>query len=273
MTFQGQTDFDEVDRQIAEDARLRYAPPYVDYAPDPEGFYFHWRKLQYAFAFSDPAQFPPISEVLDSKDCEAVKRFVRVCRELATYSLLNHGGGITVTATPDGETVEVDAPAKEALRGFVVLFRQIHSDGNEPASFKVVRSVLSKASAKADDKYVQDRLRVIKQWHGARSQLLQHSLSDIVTVKIQEARVGTPVPPIQREHSPAQLIDLFNYGEYIHWGDNRVKHAALFQDEVGGSLTEFGFQEILIEMSHFYFGYAKLLEAAFGGDINSRMLS
>lgn len=261
-----QADFDEVDRQIAEVARLPFAPPYVEYAPQPQGFYFHWGKLQYAFALPDPAKFSPIPGVLDSKDREAVTRFVNVCRELATYSLLNHGGGITVTATPEGETVEVDGPSKEALRGFAVLFRQIHSDGNEPASFKVVRSVLSKGSAKADDEHVEDRLSVIKQWHGARSQLLQHSLSDIVTSKIQEARVGQAVPAIQREHSPAQLLDLFNYGEYIHWGDHRAKHAALFQDEVGGALTEFGFQEVLIEMSHFYFGYAKLLETAFGGD-------
>lgn len=267
MTTTRQADFDEVDRQIAEEARLRFAPPYLEYASEPDGFYFHWRKLQYAFALSDPAKFPAIPGALDSQDRDAVKRYVKACKELATYSLLNHGGGITVTATPEGETLAVDSPSKEALRGFAVLFRQIHSDGNEPASFKVVRSVLSKTSAKADDEHVKARLGLIKRWHGARSQLLQHSLSDIVASKIQEAHLAQAVPAIQREHSPAQLLDLFNYGEYIHWGDQRAKHAALFQDEVGGALTEFGFQQILIELAHFYFGYAKLLETAFGGDL------
>lgn len=267
MTTPQQLDqFDEQDRQIAEEARLPYAPPYVEYACEPRGFHFHWAKLQYAFGLPDPEQFPPLPRALNSKDQDAVRRYVRVCKELATYSLLNHGGGVTVSWTPEeGETVVVDGPSKEALRGFAVLFRQIHSDQNEPATFKVVQSILSAASASSEDDLRDDRMRFIKEWGGARTQLLRRSLSDICHSKINEAH-GAPreLIDIQREYTPLGLISLFNYGEYIHWGDRRNDHAALFEDEVGGSLTEFDFQEILVDFSHFYLGYAKVLEAALG---------
>ena len=258
--------FDEQVRKIAENAALPFTPPLVEYASNPQGFYFHWSKLYYACGMSDPGHFPPLSGSLSSQDQDAVRRYVKVCRELATYSLLNHGGGVTVSWTPEaGEAVSVDQPAKEALRGFAVLFRQIHSDQNEPASFKVVRSILTAASASTVDGFQENRMGIVKEWSRARAQLLQHSLSDLCNSKMAADRIAPPVlAEIQREYTPVQLISLFNYGEYIHWGDRRNDHAALFQDAVGGALSEFSFQEILVGFSHFYFGYAKLLETAFG---------
>lgn len=261
-----QDQFIEMQQQAAEESRLPFVPPYSEIAPNPEGFYFHWRKLQYAFSLPNPAHFPALREPLSPRDSEAVQRYIHSCRELATYSLLNHGGGVTFNWTPDETSVVVDSPPKEALRGFAVLFRQIHSDQTEPASYKVVRSILSKASASSQDGARDERLGIIKKWSRSRAQLLQTSLSDIVQSKLHEA-MGAPSEAfgIKRRHTPLELISMFNYGEYIHWGDRKDEHSELFQDEFRGNLAEFNFQEVLIGLSHFYFGYAKVLESAFNG--------
>jgi hypothetical protein len=265
-TSQRPDEFNEQDMRIADNARLRFAPPYIELASVPQGFNFHWSKLQLAFALPNPHEFPPLAEALSKRDVEAVNRYVATCRELATYSLLNHGGGVSISwSAAEGETViETDQPTKEALRGFAVLFRQIHSDADEPGSFKVVRSILSSTSAKATDDLQEVRMDIIKQWSRARARLLQRSLSDICQSQIRKAQ-GAPEEgiPIFREHTPVQLMALFNYGEYIHWGDKRGDHAALFQDEISGSLSEFEFHDILISFAHFYLGYSKLLETAF----------
>lgn len=259
-----QTDFEDRERLIAEEARLRFPPPYVEYSSEKQGFYFHWSKLQYVFALPDPATFHRIPVTLALKDLDAVRRYVQACKELSTYTLLNYGGGITVHWTPESESVKVETPPKETLRGFTVLFRQIHSDSGEPASFKVVRSILSSASAKAEDGHKDARMEVIKQWSRARAALLQRSLTNLAQAKIHGALSGQQDAAwsVGEGMTPLQLISLFNYGEYIHWGDRRDEHAALFKDEVGAAFAEFHFQETLIGLSHFYFGYAKLLEIA-----------
>lgn len=255
---------DDINRRILEEARPRFTPPYIESSSNPRGFQFQWAQLQYAFGLTDPAQFPPLPVQLPTRDVDAVRRYVRACKELSTYSLLNHKGGLTINVINDTGTVTVDQPPKEALRGFAVLFRQIHSDAKEPASYKVVKAILSRASFSAKDGNENTRESALREWARARPQLLQRSLSDICETKIQIARGATPeFAAIEREFSPIELISLFNYGEYIHWGDKRGAHAALFQDEISGALNEFYFQAAIIGLSHFYLGFSKLLETAF----------
>lgn len=264
MTSSSRPSFDEKQRQIAADAALRFTPPYVEYASDGQGFYFHWKKLQIVFGLPDPADFHPLSVTLDTRDHEAVARYVHACKELASYSLLSHKGGYTLHADASGERVEVDNPPKEALRGFTVLFRQINSDGQEPASFKVVRSILSKASASADDEHRDARLKITKQWHRTRAALLQRSLSDLGQSRIIEGLGGSAEElAFRSKHTPPELFTLFSYGEYIHWGEKRNEHAALLDDEIGAAIAEFNFLDAMTGMAHFHFGYAKLLETAF----------
>ncbi|MFF1830697.1 hypothetical protein [Paenarthrobacter sp. NPDC058040] len=264
MTSPRQLSFQEKQFRIAADAALRFPPPYLEYALDEKGFYFQWQKFQLVFGLSDPAQFQPLDVELESNDKDAVLRYLGVCRELATYSLLNHKGGITFESGPGGDRITADSPPKEALRGFVVLFRQIHSEGNENANYKAVRSILGKAAANADDDQRDARLDIMKQWHRTRAALLERSLSDRGQAKIMEALGAPKELAVRSRHTPLELIALFNYGEYIHWGERRNDHAALFQDERGAAIAEFEFHDTLVGMSHFYFGYAKLLESAFG---------
>lgn len=266
MTSSSNPSFDDKERQIAADAALRFTPPHVEYSSDGQGFDFQWRKLQLVFGLPDPVDFQPLSVTLDSRDHAAVARFVYACKELASYSLLTHGGGITFREDASGERVEVDNPHKETLRGFTVLFRQINSDGNEPASFKVVRTILSKASANAEDEYRDERVQIMKQWHRARAELLKRSLSDHGQSRIIEGLGGSAETfAFRAKHTPPELFTLFSYGEYIHWGDSRNEHAALRDDKFGAAIAEFNFLDAMIGMAHFYFGYAKLLETAFAG--------
>lgn len=270
MTSSNHLSFEEKRRRIAAEAALRFPPPYVEHALDGQGFYFHWQKLQLVFSLPNPADFPPLSVTLDARDRAAVVRYVQACRELASYSLLSYTGGYTVHSDASGDRVEVDNPPKEALRGFMVLFRQIHSDGDEPASFKVVRSILSKTSAQLDDGQKEARLGIATQWHRARAALLQRSLSERGQSKIFEGLGGSAEAlSLRSRHTPPELFSLFNYGEYIHWGEKREEHAALFRDEIGAAIAEFNFLDAMIGLAHFYFGYAKLLETAFDDISNS----
>lgn len=256
-------EIDEVERQIAEQARLQFPPPYAGMSSNPEGFEFHWHQMQYAFNLPDPSAFPPLTTSLSEDDSASVERYIRTCREISSYSLLNHSGGISFSWSQDeGERIEIDNPPMEALRGFSVLFRQIHDDKN--ASFKVVSMILERAAAQASDSSKALRQDYIRQWRAARRALMQETLNDIASKKIQQA-LGASGETLDfgRKHTPLELLSLFNYGEYIHWGDKRQSHASIISDPIGHAFTEFQFHMVMIGLSHFYLGYSIMLEHAF----------
>ena len=262
---QHEYELDEHDVRMVQEAQPRFMPPYAELAADPQAFLFQWGKMTYVFGLPDPAGFPPLPTPLSEPDSDAISRYIEVCRELATYSLISSTGGVSVNWTAEGgvEELKVEGPPKEALRGFAVLFRQLHSDDDEPASYRTVKGILDKASHRAGDDKVAERSAMLKQWHSARGKLLQFSLTDLARSKMYAARNAPPeFTDINREHSPTTLISIFNYGEYIHWGRRRHDHRSAFEDPVGGALLEFQFHESLIGLSHFYLGFAKVLEAS-----------
>lgn len=255
---------DEYDIRMLEEAQPRFTPPYAELATDPNAFLFQWAKLTYAFGLSDPAEFPALPTALSAKDSASVERYIHACQELAGYSLLSTDGGLSINVV-NGEVkdLNVEGPPKESLRGFAVLFRQMHSDNDEPASYTVVKNILGTASRSADDGLADTRLDFIKRWNGARAKLLQFTLTDIARSKLYSARSAqAEFTDIKCEHSPMQLISLFNYGEYIHWGKRRDDHRSAFENPVLGALLEFQYHESLVGLSHFYLGFAKVLEAA-----------
>lgn len=255
---------DEFDIRMLQEAQPRFPPPYAELAADPETFGFQWARMAFAFGLPDPAQFPVLPVDLSDRDAESVDRYIQVCQELAGYSLINSTGGLSINVV-EGQVEEftVDGPPKEALRGFAVLFRQLHSDDDEPASYKVAKAILEKASHKAADDYVVERIDQSKKWNSARGKLLQYTLSDIARTKLFTVQ-GAPsdYSDLNRQHSPATLISMFNYGEYIHWGRRRQDHRSAFENPIYGALLEFQFHESLIGLSHFYLGFAKVLESA-----------
>lgn len=106
--------------------------------------------------------------------------------------------------------------------------------------------------------------KTIKQWQSARAKLLETSLDDLFQMKALEADwpKGLPIPQPENTYTPSQLIDLFQYGEYIHWDGRRKEHAAIFKSPALGALLELKFHSVQIALSHLYLGFAKLAEAA-----------
>lgn len=137
---------DEYDFRVLDEAQLLFPPPYAELAADPASFHFQWSKMTYAFGLPDPGQFPPLPTELSDRDDQSVNRYIQVCQELAGYSLINSAGGLSINVVK-GEVEEftVQGPPKEASRGFAVLFRQLHSDDDEPASYRVAKGILEKA--------------------------------------------------------------------------------------------------------------------------------
>jgi hypothetical protein len=243
--------------------RLRFPPPYMELAIRPSEFENYWRQLGYAFGLPDPNLFPALKLPLKDADRNAIARYVESCQELATYSLLASDRHQRLSKA-EGKPVSLDytMPPKEILRGYAILFRQLHSKQDE-ASYEVVKNILAFSLKREDDAVRSLGLDYIRQWSRARAKLLQFSLMEIVQMKVLQAeRPGSDVPPPENTHTPSELISMFQYGEYIHWGNKREEHAAILQFPVYAKLLELKFHEIQIGLSHFYFGFAKLAEAA-----------
>lgn len=158
---------DEYDILMLQEAQPRFTPPYAELAADPQAFLFQWAKLTYAFGLPDPAEFPALPAALSTRDFASVGRYIDACQELAGYSLLSTDGSLSINVV-NGEVqdVNVDGPPKESLRGFAVLFRQMHSGSDEPASYTVVKNILGAASRSVDDGLSDTRLDFIKRWNG-----------------------------------------------------------------------------------------------------------
>jgi hypothetical protein len=82
--------------------------------------------------------------------------------------------GITrARAENEAERVETSFSSKEATRGFVVLFRQIHSrEKSDPARFQRVREILKVLNERAADEHAEERNRQIDAWAQARGSFL-----------------------------------------------------------------------------------------------------
>lgn len=242
---------------------LQFPPPYMELAVRPSEFQHQWKQLEYAFGLPDPNLFPALKLPLREKDREATARYVESCKELATYSLLgcDRHYRLSQAEGQDSVSMEYNMPPKEILRGFAILFRQLHSD--DPASYGVVKTILASSIRQEDDVVSSAGLDYIRQWSRARAKLLQFTLTEIVQMKALQAEwPNSPVPFPENSHTPSELISMFQYGEYIHWGDKREQHAAILRMPVFAKLLEFKFHDVQIGLSHFYLGYSKLAEAA-----------
>jgi len=79
---------------------------------------------------------------------------------------------------------------------------------------------------------------------------------------VKDGRVPQGALELHRE-KPAELISLYNYGELIHFGKERQR----LKEMVGGgpfeeNWTKMEFMISVAGFSHFYLGFAELIEAA-----------
>lgn len=245
---------------------LRFAPPLADLASDPAGFSQTWQFIRYIFDLSAPDTFPHISTQLSEADLRTIRRFIGICRRLAEYGIYSSSGSVTFNFERGMEDVIVDSstmPAEDTIVGAVTMFRQLFAD-DEKASYLVVSKILGRAIASSDEQHREQRQDIFKEWKKCQGMLRSRRLTALVARKTIGAQGGHEKVPVPFEHdSPTQTISLFYYGDLIHWGAKRGEHEALMGDGVFREMAKFHFVEAVITLSHFYFGFALILEAAF----------
>ena len=250
-------------RAFALPQRLDFPPPYADIARDKEGFSYWWQLIKFVFDLPNPHKFPPLHTFSDDERRTLV-RYVETCAELAESTVLSYGGGIYFS-TKDGRTdYSADLPPREAVRGTVVLFRQLAAD-NEPASFTKVRGIVGRRVHEERDEWSDQRSEWQRRWVRARAALLGGLLTSMVDRKVIEQQGWSPDLPVPGDGvRPLELISLFQYGDLIHWGEKREEMGALLGDDFKHTWTTFQFLEVLIQLSHVYAGYSILVRRALG---------
>lgn len=258
VTFHGTTW-----RSLAFPQPLSFAPPYAEYARDKEGFAYWWQMLKFVFDLPNPHAFPPLHGFAPAEEA-ILLRFVETCRELAESTVLSHHGGVHFEIQGGIPTVSADEPPREALRGTVVLFRQMTAEG-EPASFSAVRKIIGSRIKQVRDEHFDQRDEWQRRWVRARAALMSGLLTAMADRKAIRQEGGSDSYPIVGEQvRPAELLSLFQYGELIHWDKKRDAMSALMADDFDHKMQTHNFLEVVVQLSHLYLGYSLLVRRALG---------
>jgi hypothetical protein len=246
---------------------LRFPPPLADRGSNPSGFEFWWKMMEFVFALPPPDTFPPFPKPPREQEREVLERFVRAAEELAESSLLSSSDSVTVHVPdePDGvERIEASFQSNEITRGFVVLFRQLHtSEKSDPARFIRVREILKQINARAGDSHVEERNRQIDAWSQARGRLLGENLRVRVGQKLSdEGRWPADGIPGEGGLSPQALITGYQYGDLIHWGYGRDVVEAVANNPFRQAWQRMAFLEAVTGLSHVYLGFSLVLVKA-----------
>lgn len=250
---------------------LRFEPPLIDRAPDPEGFRFWWSQLEAIFEINDPRNFPSLPEVMAGDERAIVDRFIEKAEELATSTALNFDGGIEVSISDDdgSETVTTNLPAPDVVAGFAALFRQFYAT-DERASFKAVSGILMRRAKEASDERAEERREELRRWGKAQGKLRMFSVERLAHEKlidegkfppIEEVRTGGYPDP----ENPQQVISTFFYGEHLHWSEDKA--AILVErerDAFEDARSKLFFLQASAGLAHLYIGYSVLARSALG---------
>lgn len=240
---------------------LNFDPPLQRFATNPKAFKYHWERLTYLFDLPDPGAFTVLE--IEEADAPTVTRFVEHCRRLAGYSAINEGGGITYGTTGDGGDWKMfaDFPSHEAFTGLTGTFRQLHHE-KEKASFSIVYRILEKATKQLAEPA--ETRAVLKQWADAHRRLNENMVSTLICKRLQEGAKGKNPPVSLDGIEPAAIIEAHNYGDSLHWGSKREALAELQNDELAETFHKNCCISAIVQLSHFYFGFAELVAAALG---------
>jgi hypothetical protein len=245
-----------------EQNRLSYEPPMIEFATNPDGFYYVWQLLAFTFKLRDPRQFPRLDQKLTLNERQSLQRYGSEATDLAASQLLNGPAELTVFVNESTEeAVKTSFQSKEITRGFAVSFRQFHSDG-EPASFRRVHGI---ASRLAQDRLAESDWRELKAWGKARSQLRGRPLKVLAGQELRRQSLwNSPQIPDDYPPYPEELISLYQYGDLIHWDRKREDLSALTATPWDHAWQQMRFLEAVAGLAHLYIGYAMVIQALFG---------
>jgi hypothetical protein len=238
---------------------LPYPPPLVGLATRPEAFQFQWNLLWAAFHLPDPAEFPPLM-LADDGDICTLSRYSLTARRLASTTVLNSAEKATITVmnTSAGQVVSTESVSSphDATVGFSVTFRQLFANA-EPASFSVVRNLVGRRNHEIADDRSAERQRILEAWRSAHADLLNAPLKIIAFGRHHGA---TTVPVRSGQKTPRELVEIFNYGELIHWDKRRDAFNDLNDTEAHAALNRLNFLEAAAGLSHLYLGFSVLVD-------------
>lgn len=219
--------------------------------------------MYFAFRLTDPATFPPMT-LSQNGEIAALRRYSSAAKRLASTTLLSakEEATIRVSNTTSGqvESVETQFSAHDSTVGSSAMFRQFFSD-SEPASFSTVRNIIGRRSREMADANHVTREAMLKEWRSAHANLLNAPLRAIALRKHFD-EIGATDTPVQGEggRSPRETIQIFNYGDLIHWGDHRAKYDALGITEVDAALSRMEFLNAIVGLSHLYLGFSVIVD-------------
>lgn len=248
---------------------LAFDPPLIEHAVgENNGFAHRWAMLNYAFGLPDPADFPALPGLTDD-DRKVLSRYVKVCRRLAGYSALNDDGGLNWSVEKGGQPeIKLTFPSEEAFGGTSLAFRQLHSD-DETGSFSRTKGRLMKAINLLPADEQEAPRNVVTQWAKARGKLMNRLLENIVATKVGKAEehpAPDDFPFSYCNIDPQQLILTFNYGDTIHFSeDEQANLSTLLEVEANAAYYKHAVLLAISSLSHLYFGFAVLAEAAMAG--------
>jgi hypothetical protein len=246
---------------------LRFEPPLQSFGSSQKGFDYHWQQLTYLFELDDPKKFSPLHAVLTVDEGERLRRYLATCRALAGYRLINddHSFNMYHAKGEETDSLKVTLPTHEEFSGFSATFRQVHNDG-EPASFiktwKLLNKALNEASITHEERM--EHRRIIKDWKTARNALKLNAAATLIAEKsVPNLKPDSPRP--LKGIVPEDLIQRYNYGDTLHWGDKRGELAELMNgDPFHASFYKYCCTCTMTSLSHLYFGFAELVAAALG---------
>jgi len=247
---------------------LNFEPPLIEHAVgESHGFRHHWELLTYAFNLPDPAAFPVLPSLSDD-DRRVLKRFAHVCRQLAGYSALNEESGMFYSHRKGGKSeITLKFPSAETFGGTSIAFRQLHS-GDDTGSFDRAKGRIMLALKLLPESEQSAARDVVAQWAKARGALMNRMLQTIVCeMAAPPVPSDREVPPFSYANiNPQQLILTFNYGDTIHFSkDEEANLSTLLAAEQNACYYKHSVLSSITNLSHLYFGFAVLAEAAMAG--------
>lgn len=234
---------------------LDFPPPYADRSTDSAGYAYWWQLMKLVFDLPNPHLFPPLSG-FTVPETRTLRRYVATCQELAESTVLSHRSGIAVSFEGGRESVEVNLPTMESIRGTTVLFRQVASP-EEAAGYSTVRKIIDRHIQEQADEHRDQRREWQKRWNGAQGRLrasLLPTLADQKAIELQGWSPDVPIPGVDTK--PEEVLALFQYGELIHWGKQAEAMEALAKDPFWLQWQTMEFLTVLTQLSHFNLGYS-----------------
>lgn len=246
---------------LVKEQKLRFDPPI-----SPEGnkdkYRESWRRLQFALDMASPYDFPR-SLQFDAKEKAVLARFRQVAMALGDSAVINASWSFKATFKPGQEdVVDGKLPSNIEMAGFATFLRQCDVQ-HEKASFNKVQKILGKSLTTQTPEIQAAGGRILKSWRKARADMKKAFIDQLVVRRLVAAGQASPDSMPTYPWTPERLMKMFQYGELIHWGDEKEQLSKVTAVSPGQRrYIEFRFVEAAQYFGYFYVGITALIDRA-----------